>query len=81
MYGPSLSGASILVIDDEPDIYGLVIGEVRKRGLPVASALGGGYGADPLEVAGRHARSMLACARTNARYADRSASGKTYAIG
>ena len=59
----------------------LVIGEVRKRGLPVASALGGGYGADPLEVAGRHARSMLACARTNMRYAGRSASGKTYAIG
>ena len=38
----------------------------RSRGLPVASALGGGYGADPREVADRHARSMIAMARANA---------------
>lgn len=50
-----------------------VIGEIRQRGLPVASALGGGYGEDPREVADRHALSMLACARTNAEIA-RSAS-------
>ena len=51
----------------------VVIGEVRRRGLPVASALGGGYGSDPRRVGARHARSMIACARTNARYS-RSAS-------
>ncbi|MBB3034804.1 histone deacetylase family protein [Alteriqipengyuania lutimaris] len=43
-----------------------VISEARRRGLPVASALGGGYGEDQREVAGRHARSMLAMARENA---------------
>jgi acetoin utilization deacetylase AcuC-like enzyme len=32
----------------------------RSRGLPLASALGGGYGADGLEVAARHVRSILA---------------------
>lgn len=45
-----------------------VIGEARRRGLPIASALGGGYGADPREVADRHARSMIAMARENSRY-------------
>ena len=45
-----------------------VIGEARRRGLPVASALGGGYGADPREVADRHARSMIAMAQENERY-------------
>ncbi len=44
----------------------LVVEEARRRGLPVASALGGGYGDDPRTVAARHARSMLAMARTNA---------------
>ncbi|KLE33999.1 histone deacetylase [Aurantiacibacter luteus] len=39
-----------------------VLGEARSRGLPVASALGGGYGEDPVTVAARHARSMLAMA-------------------
>ncbi|MBX7542079.1 histone deacetylase [Qipengyuania sp. GH29] len=43
-----------------------LIAEARKRGLPVASALGGGYGQDPREVADRHARSMIACAKANA---------------
>ena len=42
-----------------------VVGEVRRRGLPIASALGGGYGSDQREVATRHARSMLAMAREN----------------
>lgn len=42
-----------------------VIGEVRKRGIPVASALGGGYGEDQRAVAERHARSMLAMAKAN----------------
>jgi len=37
----------------------------RSRGLPIASALGGGYGADQREVAARHARSMIAMAREN----------------
>lgn len=39
----------------------------RTRGLPVASALGGGYGDDARAVAARHARSMLAMADENAR--------------
>ena len=46
-----------------------VLGEARRRGLPVASALGGGYGHDPRLVAERHARSVLTCARENARFA------------
>ncbi len=45
-----------------------VIAQARQRALPVASALGGGYGDDPREVAGRHARSMLAMADENARF-------------
>ncbi len=43
-----------------------VVAEARRRGLPVASTLGGGYGSDPRVVAYRHARSMLAMARENA---------------
>ena len=39
-----------------------VLSEARRRKLPVASALGGGYGADQYAVAARHARSMLAMA-------------------
>ncbi|KPP89442.1 histone deacetylase [Erythrobacter sp. HL-111] len=46
-----------------------VLREARGRGLPVASALGGGYGADQRAVARRHARSMLAMADENARFA------------
>ncbi|QDH33010.1 histone deacetylase [Porphyrobacter sp. YT40] len=42
-----------------------VIAEARKRGLPVASALGGGYGDDARAVAARHAASMLAMAEEN----------------
>jgi acetoin utilization deacetylase AcuC-like enzyme len=42
-----------------------VIREARARGLPVASALGGGYGDDPRQVAARHAASMLAMAEAN----------------
>ncbi|HSM53439.1 MAG TPA: histone deacetylase [Erythrobacter sp.] len=45
-----------------------VIREARSRGLPVASALGGGYGDDQLAVARRHARSMLAMADENTRW-------------
>ncbi|WP_374407937.1 histone deacetylase [Pelagerythrobacter sp.] len=45
-----------------------VIAEARARGLPVASALGGGYGADPRVVGARHAASMIAMARENARW-------------
>ncbi|MEL6877971.1 MAG: histone deacetylase, partial [Pseudomonadota bacterium] len=44
-----------------------VVGEARKRGLPIASALGGGYGDDQRIVAERHARSMLTMADENAR--------------
>lgn len=45
-----------------------VVGEARRRRLPIASALGGGYGSDPRPVAERHARSMLAMAEENARH-------------
>jgi len=45
-----------------------VVAQARGRGLPIASALGGGYG-DPHEVAARHARSMLTMAAENARFA------------
>ncbi|MEM6477257.1 MAG: histone deacetylase [Pseudomonadota bacterium] len=44
-----------------------VVAQARKNGLPIASALGGGYGDDQREVARRHARSMLAMADENAR--------------
>ena len=46
-----------------------VIEAVRGRGLPIASALGGGYGDDQREVAARHARSMLTMAEANAAFA------------
>ena len=45
-----------------------VVAQVRSRGLPVASALGGGYGPDPMLIGQRHARSMLAMAQENATY-------------
>lgn len=45
---------------DARDRY--VAEQARSRGLPIASALGGGYGADRMEVARRHARTMLALA-------------------
>ena len=46
-----------------------VVGEARQRGIPVASALGGGYGDDQRAVAERHARSMIAMAQEAARVA------------
>jgi acetoin utilization deacetylase AcuC-like enzyme len=45
-----------------------VIGQARSLGLPIASALGGGYGHDQREVAERHARSMLAMADENTQW-------------
>jgi len=42
-----------------------VVREARRRGLAIASALGGGYGDDPRQVAARHAASMLAMADEN----------------
>ena len=45
-----------------------VVAQVRERGLPVASALGGGYGPDPMLIGQRHARSMLAMAQENSNY-------------
>ena len=45
-----------------------VVSEARRRGLPIASALGGGYGDDQHAVAQRHARSMLAMAAENRRW-------------
>ena len=42
-----------------------VVSQARQRGLPIASALGGGYGDDQREVAARHALSMLAMAEEN----------------
>ena len=47
-----------------------VVREARQRGLPIASALGGGYGDDQREVAERHARSMLAMAQENLDFTD-----------
>lgn len=44
-----------------------VVHHARSRGLPVASALGGGYGDDQRTVAERHARSMLTMADENLR--------------
>ena len=38
----------------------LVAAMARSRGIPLASTLGGGYGADVMEVARRHVRSILA---------------------
>ncbi|MEO1489436.1 MAG: histone deacetylase [Pseudomonadota bacterium] len=46
-----------------------VVEQARRRGLPIASALGGGYGDDQREVAQRHARSMLTMAKANAAFA------------
>ena len=46
-----------------------VVAEARRRGLAIASALGGGYGNDPRTVAARHAASMLAMADENRRAA------------
>ncbi|MEP3050618.1 MAG: histone deacetylase [Erythrobacter sp.] len=43
-----------------------VVAQARSRGLPIASALGGGYGDDQAEIGRRHARSMLAMAHENA---------------
>jgi len=48
----------------------LVLHEARKRGIPVASALGGGYGADQRQIAARHACSMLAMAYPQVNPAD-----------
>jgi len=45
-----------------------VVASARAAGLPVASALGGGYGDDARAVAARHAASMLAMAEENARW-------------
>lgn len=59
----ALSDAGLAVRDS------FVVREVRRRGLPVASALGGGYGTDPRVVADRHAASMIAMARENAAWA------------
>ncbi len=49
----------------------LVVREARTRGIPVASALGGGYGDDQRTVAARHARSMIVMADENLRAAQR----------
>lgn len=46
-----------------------VVRTARAAGLPVASALGGGYGDDARAVAARHAASMLAMAAENAKFA------------
>ncbi|RVT95128.1 histone deacetylase [Sphingomonas crocodyli] len=42
---------------------GFVMHEARRRGLPIASALGGGYGADRMAVARRHVATILALHR------------------
>ena len=58
-----------------------VIDAVRSRGIALASALGGGYGSDPRVVGARHARSMIACARTNAQYGRSAFARQADAIG
>ncbi|MFW2831157.1 histone deacetylase [Sphingomonas sp. ID0503] len=45
-----------------------VVTQVRARGLPIASTMGGGYGADKLAVAQRHGRSIIAMAEANEAY-------------
>lgn len=45
-----------------------VMYEARRRGLPIASVLGGGYGADRMAVARRHVRSILTLHDAFARY-------------
>ena len=47
-----------------------VVAQTRQRGLPIASALGGGYGQDQRAVARRHANSMLHMADENIQFAD-----------
>jgi acetoin utilization deacetylase AcuC-like enzyme len=42
-----------------------VMDAARRRGLPLASTLGGGYGADPRIIARRHAATTLALAAAN----------------
>ncbi|MGP1283902.1 MAG: histone deacetylase family protein [Parasphingopyxis sp.] len=44
-----------------------VMAEARRRGVPLASVLGGGYGDDHGEVAARHVRTILALADEAAR--------------
>lgn len=58
----SLSDAGLAARD------AFVISEARKRAIPVASALGGGYGKDQRTVAARHAASMLTMAQENMRH-------------
>ena len=60
----SLTGEGLVARDR------FVLHEARKRGIPIASALGGGYGADHRQVAARHACSMLAMAYPQACPAD-----------
>ncbi|NNC48436.1 MAG: histone deacetylase [Sphingomonas sp.] len=55
----SLSDAGLVARDR------LVVAAARGSGIPVASALGGGYGNDQRAVAQRHAASMLAMADEN----------------
>lgn len=43
-----------------------VVSQARESGLPIASALGGGYGDDQRAVGARHACSMIAMAQENA---------------
>jgi acetoin utilization deacetylase AcuC-like enzyme len=39
----------------------------RERGIPLASTMGGGYGADRMAVARRHADCMIRLAEENER--------------
>lgn len=53
----ALSGAGLVARDR------WVAETLRQRGIPFASTLGGGYGTDALEVAGRHVTSILTLGR------------------
>jgi acetoin utilization deacetylase AcuC-like enzyme len=48
----------------------LVMGEAIRRGIPLASTLGGGYGADMHQIAARHAATILALAEAASLPAD-----------
>ncbi|HZG08190.1 MAG TPA: histone deacetylase [Allosphingosinicella sp.] len=58
-YGGDRLGRLALTQDGLDARDALVAGLARARGLPLASTLGGGYGADAGEIAARHARTIL----------------------
>jgi acetoin utilization deacetylase AcuC-like enzyme len=58
-YGGDRLGRLALTQQGLDDRDAFVAGLAKARGLPLASTLGGGYGADAGEIAARHARTIL----------------------